>query len=221
MLQALNYNIYSKCISSCSSIAIIKRLPPINAYMKDYYKILDISLDADIQDVKKAYRTLAFRYHPDKNKSSDASQIFIAITEAYEVLSNPDKKREYDILYAKFIKRQSMADADPILNTKQKEWGSYGQSKAREYASMNYDDFSDRILKEIKIGLSIVPKLFLIILILVGISGFFYVLPEASGSNLVILLGIILGYCIVVYRLYKKMIKNYSQKRAMAFKRTN
>ena len=70
-----------------------------NYYMKDYYKILEIEYGADIQNVKKAFRRLALKYHPDKNKAPDASTKFHEITEAYEVLNNDTNKNYYDNLY--------------------------------------------------------------------------------------------------------------------------
>jgi len=56
--------------------------------VKDYYKILEIDFSADILTIKKAYRRLALKYHPDRNKSPDAAKKFIEITEAFEVLKN-------------------------------------------------------------------------------------------------------------------------------------
>jgi len=64
--------------------------------MKDFYKILGINKSASDNEIKKAYKKLAFQYHPDKNKSSDAESKFREISEAYEVLSNTDKRRMYD-----------------------------------------------------------------------------------------------------------------------------
>jgi molecular chaperone DnaJ len=61
--------------------------------MKDYYIILEIEFGTDIPTVKKAYRKLALKYHPDKNKAPNASAMFIKITEAYEVLNNEIKKK--------------------------------------------------------------------------------------------------------------------------------
>jgi len=63
---------------------------------KDYYKILGVSKDASEEDIKKAYRRLALQYHPDKNKSPEAEEKFKEINEAYEVLSDPEKRRIYD-----------------------------------------------------------------------------------------------------------------------------
>jgi len=64
--------------------------------MKDYYQILGLTKDTDETNIKKAYKKLAFQYHPDKNKSDDAETTFREISEAYDILSNIDKKRMYD-----------------------------------------------------------------------------------------------------------------------------
>lgn len=63
---------------------------------KDYYKILGVSRSATDDDLKKAYRKLALKYHPDKNKSPDAEERFKEVAEAYEVLSDKKKREVYD-----------------------------------------------------------------------------------------------------------------------------
>ena len=64
---------------------------------KDYYKILGLqSRGASEEDIKKAYRKMALKYHPDKNKSAGAEEKFKEIAEAYEVLSDPKKRQVYD-----------------------------------------------------------------------------------------------------------------------------
>mgnify|MGYP006422084279 CR=1 FL=1 len=64
---------------------------------KDYYEILGIDKNASPQDVKKAYRKMAVKYHPDKNPGdSEAEKKFKEAAEAYEVLSDPNKKAKYD-----------------------------------------------------------------------------------------------------------------------------
>ena len=63
----------------------------------DYYRILEIKEDADFSDIKKKYRKLAIKYHPDKNPGDDeAVKKFREITEAYEVLGDEKKRKEYD-----------------------------------------------------------------------------------------------------------------------------
>lgn len=65
---------------------------------KDYYKIMGISRDASADDIKKAYRKLARKYHPDVSTESDAERHFKEVNEAYEVLKDPEKRAKYDQL---------------------------------------------------------------------------------------------------------------------------
>ena len=67
------------------------------AQKRDYYEILNVSRDADQEEIKKAYRKLAIKYHPDKNPDDKASEEkFKEATEAYEVLRTPEKRQRYD-----------------------------------------------------------------------------------------------------------------------------
>lgn len=63
---------------------------------RDYYEILGVARDAAAADIKKAYRALARKYHPDLNKESNAEASFKEVSEAYEVLSDTDKRAMYD-----------------------------------------------------------------------------------------------------------------------------
>ncbi|MFP4132873.1 MAG: DnaJ C-terminal domain-containing protein [Halothece sp.] len=64
---------------------------------KDYYSILGINKNASESDIKKAYRRLALKYHPDRNPNDkEAENRFKEISEAYEVLSDPEKRQKYD-----------------------------------------------------------------------------------------------------------------------------
>ncbi len=70
-------------------------------FSQDYYEILGLTSNATSDDIKKAYRELAKKYHPDINRSSTSEELFKLISEAYEVLSDDAKRKEYD-LYRKF-----------------------------------------------------------------------------------------------------------------------
>src|SRR5688572_23834775 len=66
---------------------------------KDYYERLGVSRDASSEDIKKAFRTLARKHHPDVAKDKkEAEEKFKEINEAYEVLSDPEKRKRYDEL---------------------------------------------------------------------------------------------------------------------------
>lgn len=63
---------------------------------KDFYKVLGVSADSNEDEIKKAYRKMALKFHPDKNSDADAEDKFKEIAEAYEILADPKKKSIYD-----------------------------------------------------------------------------------------------------------------------------
>ena len=76
---------------------------------RDYYEVLGVSKDASADDIKKAYRKAAMKYHPDRNPGDKtAEEKFKEINEAYEVLSDADKKARYD--------QYGFAGVDPNFN---------------------------------------------------------------------------------------------------------
>ena len=85
---------------------------------KDYYRILGVKPDATQKEIKAAYRRLAFQYHPDRNKAEDAAMKMKEINESYAVISDTEKRAQYDALrrtfgasaYGKF--RQNYSDQD-------------------------------------------------------------------------------------------------------------
>jgi len=63
----------------------------------DHYQVLGLAKDASAEDIKKAYRKLARQLHPDVNSEEDAEEKFKQVTHAYEVLSDPQQRANYDM----------------------------------------------------------------------------------------------------------------------------
>lgn len=90
----------------------------------DYYAILGIKQDASPEEIKKAYRIVAMKYHPDKNPGNiEAEAKFKECAEAYERLSNPDKRIMYDGYDHKKVKtKASAAKSEPTADSMFMDW---------------------------------------------------------------------------------------------------
>ena len=104
---------------------------------KDYYKILEISENADAATIKSAYRKLARKYHPDVGGKSSEDR-FKEINEAYEVLSNPTKRAEYDQLRRNFANRKARSQG-PGYQRVSHDWDGFN---VEDFGSIFEDLFS-------------------------------------------------------------------------------
>lgn len=86
--------------------------------MKDHYAILGVTANATLVEIKTAYRKMASQLHPDKNASLDAPAKFRKVQEAYEILSDADKKKAYDE-----NRRRSLLDSP--IETAREIWQYY------------------------------------------------------------------------------------------------
>ncbi|KQN38369.1 molecular chaperone DnaJ [Pedobacter sp. Leaf41] len=109
----------------------------------DYYKILDLKKDASTDDIKKAYRKLARKHHPDLNPNNEeANKKFQQINEANEVLSDPDKRKKYD-KYGKDWQHADQLDAQEQQRRQYQSQGS-GYGGGSSYSGgFGGEDFSD------------------------------------------------------------------------------
>lgn len=104
---------------------------------KDYYSILEISKNSSEKEIRRAYRRLAKQYHPDINKSKDAHEKFIEITEAYEILIN--QRFQYD--YQPSGTTTDEWKKAEYRNEKYEKFREEVREKARQQARMRYEEF--------------------------------------------------------------------------------
>jgi len=102
---------------------------------KDYYAVLGVSESAKPEEIKKAYRRLARKYHPDVSKEEDADAKFRELGEAYEVLKDPEKRAEYDELRKYGAKPDGSFEPPPGWHSGSGfAGGGYTDSDARQFS---------------------------------------------------------------------------------------
>src|SRR5271154_2525671 len=102
---------------------------------KDYYETLGLTRGADASEVKRAYRQLARKFHPDVSKERNAEDRFKQVQEAYEVLRDPDKRAAYDHLGRDYRSGQQFRPPP--------DWSQrFGQSEGQRFSDLNgFSDF--------------------------------------------------------------------------------
>ena len=114
--------------------------------MKDHYKILNIDFDASETDIKRGFRKLATIHHPDKNGGSKSSEeTFKVILEAYETLSDCNKRAIYDLSYKQYFHQSKSETTNKYETNTEKEGPPKSKPRGREYqwpertkSSVNY-----------------------------------------------------------------------------------
>ncbi|MEO7003277.1 MAG: J domain-containing protein [Ktedonobacterales bacterium] len=124
---------------------------------KDYYKILGVSRSANADDIKKAFRRLARKYHPDVNPGDKTAEArFKEINEAYEVLSDPDKRRKYDTLGPNWQEQfgpsasGTRARANPFGRSRSSGGGASDAGSPFDFGDptgTNFSDFFDTLFR--------------------------------------------------------------------------
>jgi len=93
----------------------------------DYYAILELKVDATQDEIKKAYRQMAMKHHPDKNLNNpEAEAMFKLCAEAYEVLSDPEKRQQYDHYEHPKVKVKKSTSSKPDFNSLFTDWLQQG-----------------------------------------------------------------------------------------------
>jgi curved DNA-binding protein len=91
----------------------------------DYYELLRVSPDAEVESIQRVHRALSARYHPDNSETGDLER-FLLVNEAYQILSDPDKRKEFDKNYKK-----KKDDPLPVFLTKEFTEGVDGETNRR------------------------------------------------------------------------------------------
>lgn len=111
--------------------------PPVD----DYYAILDIGRAAGFEEIRRAFRDAARRWHPDKNPAPGAAERFMKVYESYEILSNPWKRKVYD---------GRLTEADRQASPEYEAWRTEARRHAQQYSRTNYDLFMRQVIPDLR-----------------------------------------------------------------------
>jgi molecular chaperone DnaJ len=108
---------------------------------RGYYAILGVSQDANFQEIKKSYRKVAKKYHPDRNKSPHAEEIIKKINEAFETLSDRRKRKQYDRESSNIFDQKDSNNEEKEENlADQKQTNSHKFTKPQSENNLGYDN---------------------------------------------------------------------------------
>jgi molecular chaperone DnaJ len=122
---------------------------------EDHYSTLGVSRNASTEDIKRAYRQLARQYHPDANRDPGAADRFKSVTRAYEVLSDPEKRRRYDMFGDDRVGAAGFSDFGGISDLFSAFFGGMGSPRARRGPTRGSDVLAevDLTLEEAAVGI--------------------------------------------------------------------
>ena len=163
--------------------------------MMDFYELLGVKKDATHEEIKKAYRDMVKRYHPDVNKSDEASKIIISLNEAKETLLDDDKRSEYDKLLNDINHSKTYSNDSTSYSAKKEEYKeNYSESYVTRWQFlMTYLNFGkDKLgIKFLKTFIVIIN--YLVFFIIKAFTLIFIFLLEVF-ENLINYIGIILMF---------------------------
>ena len=123
---------------------------------KNFYQILGINNSASNKEIKKAYRKLALKYHPDKNKNPNAKEKILEINKSYDTLSDPDKRKKYDIeLNNNSLKKDNFNNKpyftqDDIFNNVFKIYHLFKNINQNNLKTTNLDKSRHKVMKTLR-----------------------------------------------------------------------
>lgn len=145
----------------------------------DYYQILNVPQNASFDEIKKAYRLMSAKWHPDKNPNRDTTQIMQDINEAYYILKDTQKRQRYDEEYKHFKREfnsyQSSYSYDYGVKDEQVKQDIH---QARNYAKEFTDEFKNSMSRATKAAWQEISSLFIGVLL---VSIIFFLIRACVG----------------------------------------
>lgn len=146
--------------------------------MKDYYAILNVRRDASAHEIKRAYRLLAVRYHPDKNSDPAAEQLFKEINEAYEVLGDVHERQRYDGGFS----TQQPSWQEPVVQGSRHRDPAYRRKQPRPKVKSE----KQRMFEMMQVYVPLMTKVVAFALVVSGLFFFDFILPNKVTTERII-----------------------------------
>ena len=169
--------------------------------MKDYYRLLGLEQKATKAEIKKNYRLLATKFHPDKNSDPGAEGKFIEITEAYDTLSNRKSRAAYDLLRWQALKNKQTNQESHTIFVPPRESTRSRRNKAQQKRGIKYHQTNGEVNKKLLLVLESLYifsryALSIIAMTLMGVilKGALTDLLSGLGSSI----GITIGLCLII-----------------------